>query len=292
MNEEVDTSQETTSESSDARIENFDFSQPDGGLVAQEDAAQVDAQAGEQSNQQTGEQAQEETEQEQGAGEQAETQLSPEQQKEHNRQAAEQRIAARNEAESNNRQFLSGLREKFMNEYVPQVDDSVYQDIEEQSGAEAADNRRKLDNLERRNAEREVSDALGQIEQTRNFIGMNIAQAESSIPLFNPNHEEYNENLHKLALEDWSLASLDTVQDEAGNVHVIGLREGAQTPIEYLQNKASVYGNILKSNAAKAQHSAQRNAQVAAPASSNVSSTKSNSLQALEDRIGDIPFAS
>lgn len=182
--------------------------------------------------------------------------------KEHNRQAYEQRQTAKREAEQRNQQFLSSLRDKFMDR-IEQVDESKYEDIAEEQGQEQADIQRRLDALEQAEQRQQASAALQQIESQRNFIGMNIAQAESKIPLFNPEDKEnYNKDLHESVLADWASSSLETFVDQDGSVQILGLRQGAQSPEEYMREKAQVFGRVLQFQSAKAQSDAQRNKKV------------------------------
>lgn len=204
--------------------------------------------------------------------------------KEHNRQAYEQRQTAKREAEQRNQTFLTSLREQAL-QRVPQVDESRYEEIAEEQGQEVADVQRRLDALEQREAQQQVDAALQRIESQRNFIGMNIAQAESKIPLFNPESDQYNQKLHEAALADWAAGSLETTVDGKGETHVLGLREGAQTPEEYLQEKARLYGEVLQFQTAKAQADAQRNKKSGeSPSSAKASAGKVDaSLKAFDD---------
>lgn len=179
--------------------------------------------------------------------------------KEQAREAYERRQTAKREAEQRNQAFLADLRQQAMSR-VAQPDEAHYEDIAEDQGQNAADMQRRLDAIEQREQQQQIDAAVQRIESQRNFIGMNIAQAESKIPLFNKEDtEHYNEQLHEAVLADWAASSLETATDANGEVHVLGLKDGAQSPEEYMQEKAQLYGNILQHQSAKAQADAQRN---------------------------------
>lgn len=220
------------------------------------------------------------------------SQMTDEQRKEHNRVHMEQRLAAKQQADQRNAAFLGNLREEVM-KAVPEVDESRYEELADELGEDSADVQRRLDMLEYREQQQQAEAAIQQVESQRNFIGMNIAQAEAKIPLFNEASPEYNQTLHEAVLSDWAAANLETVTDRQGNTQILGMRQGAVSPEQYMQEKAKMFGEVLQISSARGQANAQKNRKAGeSPYSSTSSKSRGNSLDALEERIGDISLSS
>ena len=149
-----------------------------------------------------------------------------------------------------------GLRER-VQELQP--DEEKYEQLAEEEGEQFAEMQRRQDAIELREKQREIEHQVQQIEHQRNFIGMDISKAESSIPMFNPSSEEYNQDLHETALEDWAAGSLETFVDQDGNTQILGLREGAMSPSEFLAKRADTYKKAMQGSRIKAQAAAQKN---------------------------------
>lgn len=172
--------------------------------------------------------------------------------KQRNAYFAQQRIAAKQAAEQSSNEFISKLRDQSQ-AYVDQVDTEKYEDIDETVASQ-------LLSLEKFQRQAEVDKAIAQVERARESTALSFSQAETTIPMFNPSDKEsYQPELHKEAMTDWAEAYLVTEQDEDGVPQIVGTKQGAPSPLEYLTQKASRYENVLKSVSAQSQAIAQRN---------------------------------
>lgn len=279
-------------------IENLEFGPSTGGVeeaeatheevaTYEEDTTQDEAERDDSETESQDQEQQQETQEDDG--DQGETDEA----REHNRLNAQRRIAAREQQETVNSQFLNNLREHVSQQMIGEIDEEKYQEIAEQDGQAVADTQRRLDEFEMREKQRELDEGLRQIEHFQSQIGMEIAQAQNSIDLFNPGKKDsYNESLLQEAQRSWVREHAVMQADENGNVFILGAKDGAPSMYEYLNEKAGFYQDILQKASLRGQQAAQRTAGRADFRAKETSKTKeSNSLQALEDRVGDIPLA-
>ena len=284
---EGDTTVDTGTTDSSSAIENFDFSKPDGGLLG---ASQ------QQNTNDSGDATTDEADQQDKAVEQADdtqddaaqsevqtddvSKMTPE---ERNNWAAQRRIAARTAGEKTDKAFLGQLRDKVGNEYVDvEPDEAAFEDMDPQ----VAEQLRRLRQGERA---REAERAIDKIATSRETTRLGVLQAETSIPMFNEADPAYNQRLHAIALSNYAHRYLEVRPGPDGEPQVVGTKEGAPSPLEYLQEQAQEFGEILKAERLNGQMAARRNSARADIGSSNAP-RQSSSVDAIESRIGNIPL--
>lgn len=275
----------STDNSSEA-IENYDFSKPDGGLseVNNSDGATTDD-AGQAGNPEDGTNSEDVTDTQDNAEATGETDPSKMSEKERNNYYAQRRIAEKVSAQKDDDAFQADLRSEALEKFIDIEDDE--ESLNDMDPA-VADHIRQLRRNERT---REAERAIERIGVNRQNVRLDVSQAETSIPMFNPADPAYNEALHQEALSDWAHRSLIVRPDSKGVPQVIGVRPGAPTAQEYLQERAKTYERVLKDASLKGQRAAQLNQNRAdARSTSAVSRSGSNSVTDIESRIGDLPL--
>lgn len=163
-------------------------------------------------------------------------------------------------------------------------DEALFEEMDPQ----VAEQLRQLRQGER---ERQAERAIEHISAVRENTRLSILQAEASIPMFNPADAAYNQRLHDMALSNYAHRYLEVKPGPDGEPQVIGAKAGAPSPLEYLQEQAQELGEVLKAERTHGQLSARRNASRAdTGSSSGIVAQNSNSTEAIESRIGDIPL--
>jgi hypothetical protein len=271
-----------------SELENYDFSQPDGG-ISQQTAEPEDLNVQDESNQNPDSEQSEELNSNQSNGDE----MTDEERKEHNRTFAEQRLAAKREMEVADTAFKQSLNQQIQEKFVGQLDESKYEQIAEEEGQSVADMRRQLDEMQLRDRQREGEAKLAELEQLQMNVGMDLVHAQNSIPMFNPNDKaNFREDLLIDAQRSWAQENAILHRDDNGNVFIVGVQPGAPSPYQYLNEKAGFYESLMKESALRGQEDAARNRSRAEPESSAQMPTgNSSTLNDLEERIGNIPLA-
>ena len=284
---EDSTTVDASTDNSSAAIEDFDFSKPDGGLsetYESENATADDAdQADNLEDGATDNEAGEDLQHNEGNG----TDPSKMSDKERNNYYAQQRIESRRAGVQVDKSFADDLRSMAREAFIDiEPDEAALEDMD----PAVADQIRQLRRNERaRDAER----AIEQIGAVRENTRLSIMQAEASIPMFNPADKSYNQPLHEEAISNWAHRYLEVEEDSKGNPQVIGVKPGAPTALEYLQEQAKKYEGILKAASLKGQRAAQMNQNRAdGRSASAIARGGGNTVSEIESRIGDIPLSS
>lgn len=204
---------------------------------------------------------------------------------ERNNYYAQRRIAEKQVAQEADTEFLGQLRDAVRTEYIEvDPDDVNYDDMDPQVAEQ-------LKRLHQSDRERQAERAIEQIAAVRETTRLGIVTAEASIPMFNQADPAYNKALHERALSGYAHRYLVVQPGPDGAPQVVGTKPGAPSPLEYLQQEAQEFGEILKAERVSGQQVARRNLSIADTGSSNgVTQTNSNSHAAIESRIGDIPL--
>lgn len=286
MDESASASVDTSTDSSSAAIENFDFSKPDGGLGEAE--ANENVEVGD-DNQDQPEDGAEGKDADESAADKptGETDPSKMSDSERNNYFAQRRIAEKRGGEQADKAFEGDLRTMFKEEYIGV---ETNEEALENMDPDVAEEIRQLRQSRRADeAERAVERITAMRQDTRS----SIMQAETSIPMFNPADKAYNETLHEQALSDWAHRALVVQPDRNGVPQVIGVKPGAPTALEYLQEQASKYESVLKAASLRGQRAAQMNQnRDTARSASSVPRSGGNSTADIEARIGNIPLSS
>lgn len=285
MGEDASASVDTSANDSSASIENFDFSKPDGGLS--EAASSNDAAADDDQAQPEDGAEQEEVDNPADQPQQGDPDPSKMSDSERNNFFAQRRIAEKKGGEQADQAFAGDLRTLLDQEYVGVEPD---EEALENMDPEVAEHIKQLRQSERaRDAER----AVERITAVRSNTRLSVMEAETSIPMFNPADKAYNGALHEQALSDWAHRALIVQPDAKGVPQVIGMRAGAPTALEYLQEQAQKFESVLKAASLRGQRAAQMNQNRNTPRSTtSVARSGDNSASAIEARIGDIPLSS
>lgn len=257
MNEGADTSTNIEEPSTDEFVDNFSFSEDDIEDTST-DTAETD-QADETETRDNGIEESQDASQEESQDDG--TEMSEDERKEHNRINAERRIAARQQQEIANTEFLTNLKEQAVQKFLGELDEEKYQDIAEQEGETVAEQQRRLDAMERQAKEQMIESELKAIESFQSRVGMEVAQAENSIPLMNPRDKEnYDPEVAADIQRAWAKEHAVIQMDENGNAHILGQRDNSPSLYEYAQERASFYSSLLKKAATKGQQVARMNA--------------------------------
>ncbi len=271
-------STDTSTNSSDL-LDSYDLSKPDGGIDETSSVEENDEADRTDNSEDTNQ-----TDNDEGGNENVDPSKMSE--AERNNFYAQRRIAAQKQSREDDNRLLGTLRENALAEFVDTEPDE--QDFEDMDPAVAE----QLRELRRNERARKAEAALGQIQTTREQTRLGFMQAESTIPLFNPNSENYNQRLHEMAVSNWAHQYAEIAVDPDGEPQVVGIAQGAPSPLEYLQQVAPEFEAILKSERARGQRATAHNRAVSeAPASSGYSTGGGNSMDAIEKRIGDIPLS-
>lgn len=237
-----------------SELENYDLSQPDGGssqqgsndsdLEAQDDKELDDSNESDQEN----------------SNQPNDGEMADEERKEHNRHFAEQRLAAKREAEVADEAFKQSLRQQIQQRHVGTLDESKYEQIAEEEGESVAEMRRQIDEMQMREREREGEAKMAELEQLQMNVGMDLVHAQSAIPMFNPNDKtNYREDLLLDAQRSWAQENAILHRDDDGNVFIVGVQPGAPSPYQYLNEKAVFYDSLIKEAAVRGQQHAATN---------------------------------
>lgn len=205
--------------------------------------------------------------------------------KERNKYFAERRIAAK----ESDRKFFDTIRAEVTDKFVNATDDTdstdydlMDPDVAEQLRAHNAQMQEVQKYVRHMEAERQIQ----KLESARENVALGFLQGESSIPLFNPqNKDTYNPQLHEKVQADWANQFLE-VSLINGEPQVIGIQEGAPTPLEYMQEQATFYQNLLGGAAAKGQAAARKNlgrSETAGSAKADSGRVVDKSLKAFDD---------
>lgn len=289
MNEDTMSTDTSTTDSSSA-IENFDFSKPDGGLLAteeQQEDSSTTAATDEADQQDDAEQDQDEQDEQSENESGSQDDISKMSEKERNNYFAQRRIAEQQSAKEADATFLGQLRDNVKSKYIDvEPDEQAFENMD----PDVAEMLRQTRQNERM---REAERAIERIASVRDNTRLSILQAESSIPMFNPASDSYDEFFHEEALSGWAHRYAEVANGPDGKPQIVGVKDGAPTPLEYLQTKAPEYEKRLKAAQVRGQQLQRRNVEQADVASSNsITTAKSNSMQSIEDRIGNITLDS
>lgn len=264
MNEGADTSANTQEPSTDEFVDSFNFEGDDIEDVNPEveDTEQVDetetSDSGNEESQEVEDATQDDTQDDGTEG------MSEEERKEHNRVNAERRIAARQQQEQASSEFLNRLRQEAAEKFLGDQDEDKYQDIAEQEGETVAEQQRRLDAMERRAKEQMIESELKAIESFQSRVGMEVAQAENSIPLMNPRDKQnYDPEVAADIQRAWAKEHAVIQMDDNGNAHILGQRDNSPSLYEYAQERANFYSSLLKKAATRGQQVARMNASTA-----------------------------
>lgn len=289
MSEDSTTEQEVDASIDESRVENVTFGELMAGEAtdsvdqANTDSEDIDTNEEVDKDQQNADEGGELDERDSDDDESSDEDFNPYALPDNERNAyfAQRRIAAKQQ----DQQIISDFREQVHERIAEDLEDVDYGDIP----PEAAEQMRQ-NTLEQKKIQAEMQ--LQQVELNRDRLVNSFDAAESSIPLFNRGDKaNYNEGLHNFAIEQYEQAYIETAEDANGNPFVIGVRDGAPTPQQYLENLAKTVGGAMTRASAKGQAAARRNyARVEQPSSSEGMSTSDNSIEALEERIGDLPL--
>lgn len=168
--------------------------------------------------------------------------------KERNAYFAQRRIA--------DRQARAALQE---DAYITELNDRLGQQFTDQQPPEDAD---ELESqvfqnnqmIQKMAAER----AIEKVQNTRESLSLGIAQAETSIPMFNPEDDSFNQALYDEAMGTYADLYLETAIDAQGTPQVIGLKPGAPPVYQFLKDKSDMYEGIIKTARATGQANALR----------------------------------
>jgi hypothetical protein len=196
---------------------------------------------------------------------------------ERNAYFAQRRIAAKQQNDA----FIGDLKTE-TREYAEDVDETAFEDLSPEQA-------QILKDAQKMTREMQANEAVREVERVRESTAHSIIEAESRLDAFNPNHKDYiGEELHHEAIADWAAAYSVVRLDKQGNPQVVGVKEGAPSPYEYLEGKAAKYLKHSKELLARAQTNAARNAATTEVTPVQNSNKGGDSLQELEDRVGDI----
>ena len=285
--DEAGSATDTSISDSSSAIENFDFSKPDGGLSEdyqqQESNDSGDVTTDEADRPENAEKQTDDSQEDEQS--QVETddvsKMTPE---ERNNWAAQRRIAAKTAGKQADESFLGQLRDVVRGDYIDiDPNEDAYEDMDPQ----VAEQLRELRQSERA---REAERAIERIATVRETTRLGILQAESSVPMFNEADPTYNQTLHNMALSNYAHRYLEVRPGPDGEPQIVGTKEGAPSPLEYLQEQAQEFEGILKAERLSGQMTAQRNSSRADIGSSSAPAPAGNSVGAIESRIGDIPL--
>lgn len=270
-------STDTSTNSSDL-LDNYDFSKPNGGIEESDTESNDEAdQTGK--SEDTNQTENDETD----TGEPDPSKMTEAQR---NNFYAQRRIAAQRESREADTRLLGEIRDNVMQKYIDEEPND--QDFEDMDPA-VADQLRALRRNERA---RDAEAALAQVKTVREQTRLGFMQAESSIPLFNPSSDSYNERLHSMAMSNWAHNYAEVAPDANGQPQIVGIVNGGPSPLEYLQQVAPEFEAILKEERARGQRATAHNRAVSeAPVSSGYGTGGGNSMEAIEKRIGDIPLS-
>lgn len=286
MNEDATAS--TASDTTDpleAAVENFDLSGSDGGVSEESNQTADETVETDNTKETTTATNEEDTRQTESAesGKDQSDEVGKMTDKERNAYFAQRRIAAKEK----DMDFIKSLRDEVKKDFVGEIDESEFEEMDDADASTA----RQLAEIQRTLRQQEADKAIEQVERARETTAFSILQAEKDIPMFNESSKDYNPELHKEALADWAEAYLITRPDQNGDLQILGVKDGAPTPHEYLTRKADIYTGLLRQAAARGQANAQRNRDIAETPTSGSSHRNSSSLEAIEDNIGDVPLA-
>lgn len=194
-----------------------------------------------------------------------------EQQRQHNAQMAQRRIAARQRSD-----FVNNLRQQ-TRAYEEQTDMS---DVAEQVKVIQA------------------QQYIDTVERNRSTIVNENAQAQATIPLFNPNSPDYNPTLYQRAVNRFNDTYIVT-DPETNEVLGAQDRNGNNVSFfQYLQQEAADYADLIGGNQAAAQVQAHKaeakmRAKAVNPQGGGKTASRNgdDSEEALLARIGDTPLA-
>lgn len=280
-----------TSGESSSVLDTYDFSLPNGGINADSDDGQEDdAASGVGSDDASqGDNAGEEISKEAGDAvddsNDGDPDLSKMSEAERNNFFAQRRIAEQRVHREQDARLADDLRDKAIDFIDVDPDE---QDLAEMDEVVAEQIRTLRRNERARLAESAIADAI----KSRSEIRSSFEQAETTISLFNPASDAYNQTLHNMALSEWAVRYGEVVTDANGEPQLVGVKDGAPLPYEYLKEIAPRYESILRSERIRGQQTAAINqSRSERPSSSTYGNdAKASAQAALTNEVLDTPF--
>lgn len=184
----------------------------------------------------------------------------------------------------NNDKYIESLKAEVPN-LVNDVDESKFENMDEEQ-AEILKNAQKM------TRQMEANEAIREVERTRETTAHSIIMAESQIPAFNSTDKDnyVGDELYQDILNDWASANAIIENDSNGEPQVVGIKDGAPSPYEFLEKKAKSLAAYSSKFEARAQTNVARN-QARAEVTPVNNSSKPSSFDELEERVGDISLA-
>lgn len=184
----------------------------------------------------------------------------------------------------NNDKYIESLKAEVPN-LVNDVDESKFENMDEEQ-AEILKNAQKM------TRQMEANEAIREVERTRETTAHSIIMAESQIPAFNSTDKDnyVGDELYQDILNDWASANAIIENDSNGEPQVVGIKDGAPSPYEFLEKKAKSLAAFSSKFEARAQSNVARN-QARAEVTPVNNSSKLSSFDELEERVGDISLA-
>lgn len=184
----------------------------------------------------------------------------------------------------NNDKYIESLKAEVPN-LVNDVDESKFENMDEEQ-AEILKNAQKM------TRQMEANEAIREVERTRETTAHSIIMAESQIPAFNSTDKDHyvGDELYQDILNDWASANAIIENDSNGEPQVVGIKDGAPSPYEFLEKKAKSLAAFSSKFEARAQSNVARN-QARAEVTPVNNSSKPSSFDELEERVGNISLA-
>jgi hypothetical protein len=205
----------------------------------------------------------------QPAEEQAAEEDPAEQQRRHNAEMARQRIQNR---ERNQQEIAQKLDEK----YGPKTEDQL---IEEGLTPEQA----QIQALREEMAYERQKTHVAQINAGMQADAVNVM---NDFPVFNPDSNDYDPEFAKLVEQQYQTAARLRFDDEDKSLVL-----NAEVPLyDFYQQMATIYNRGATRGTQQAQKSVMKTLSRTESVGGSPSSTRDDSLEALEERIGDMPL--